>query len=118
MTPLEVVAEPRRREILARLADLGEAPVAVIAETIEVSRPAVSQHLKVLKDAGLVDERRSGRQRLYRLNGEGIRLHRVAIEVFLVNELDGLETAARHKQQGAEPDHERGYERNYEEEAR
>jgi len=58
--PLDAVSEPRRREILARLAALGEAPVGVIAETIAISRPAVSQHLKVLKDAG-VTERRSGR---------------------------------------------------------
>jgi len=93
--PLDAVSEPRRREILARLASLGEAPVGVIAETIAVSRPAVSQHLKVLKDAGIVSERRSGRERLYRINPDGLGRARAAIEVFLVNELDDLETSAR-----------------------
>jgi DNA-binding transcriptional ArsR family regulator len=93
--PLDAISEPRRREILARLASLVEAPVGVIAETIEVSRPAVSQHLKVLKDAGLVAERRSGRERLYRIDPDGIGRARAAIEIFLVNELDDLETSAR-----------------------
>lgn len=95
MHPLDAVSEPRRREVLARLAELGEAPVGVIAEGIGVSRPAVSQHLKVLKDAGIVTERRSGRQRLYRIDPDGLRRARTAIEVFLINELDDLESSAR-----------------------
>ena len=95
MHPLDAVSEPRRREVLARLADLGEAPVGVIAEGIGVSRPAVSQHLKVLKEAGVVTERRSGRQRLYRIDPDGLRRARTAIEVFLINELDDLESSAR-----------------------
>ena len=95
MTPLEVISEPRRREILARLGELGESPVGVLAETIDISRPAVSLHLKVLREAGLVDERQVGRQRLYRLNAEGIAKARLAIELFLINELDDLETSAR-----------------------
>lgn len=69
--------------------------VGVVAELVDVSRPAVSQHLKVLREAGLVDERRAGRQRFYRLNPDGIAAVRSAIEVFLVNELDDLETTAR-----------------------
>jgi DNA-binding transcriptional ArsR family regulator len=93
--PLDAVSEPRRREILARHADLGEAPVGVIAETIDISRPAVSQHLKVLKSAGIVTERRSGRERLYRIKPDGLRRARTAIEVFLINELDELESSAR-----------------------
>ena len=95
MHPLDAVSEPRRREILGRLAELGEAPVGVIAETIDISRPAVSQHLKVLKDAGVVTQRQSGRQRLYRINPDGLSRARAAIEVFLVNQLDDLESAAR-----------------------
>lgn len=95
MTPLEAISEPRRREILARLAELGESPVGELAALIDISRPAVSQHLKVLKEAGVVDERQAGRQRLYRLNLEGISRARSAIELFLVNELDDLETSAR-----------------------
>ena len=99
MHPLDAISEPRRREILARLAELGEAPVGVIAETIDVSRPAVSQHLKVLKDAGVVTERRSGRERLYRIDPDGLGRARAAIEVFLVNELDDLESSTRRLKQ-------------------
>ena len=95
MPPLDALSEPRRREVLDRLAALGEAPVGVIAEGIDVSRPAVSQHLKVLKDAGVVTERRSGRERLYRISPEGLQRARAAIEVFLVNALDDLESTAR-----------------------
>ncbi len=90
-----MISEPRRREILARLGELGESPVGALAELIDISRPAVSQHLKVLKDAGMVDEHQQGRQRLYRLNAEGIANARLEIELFLINELDDLETSAR-----------------------
>ncbi len=93
--PFDAVTEPRRREILARLAHLGEAPVGRIAETIDISRPAVSQHLKVLREAGIVTERRSGRQRLYRIDPDGLARARSAIELFLINELDDLESSAR-----------------------
>jgi DNA-binding transcriptional ArsR family regulator len=93
--PLDAVSEPRRREILARLAELGEAPVGSIADSFDISRPAVSQHLKVLKDAGIVKERRSGRERLYRIDPDGLARVRSAIEVFLINELDDIESSAR-----------------------
>lgn len=95
MHPLDAISEPRRREILSLLTERGELSVTELAEMVPVSRPAVSQHLRVLLDAGLVDERRDGRRRLYRLNPDGINRARSAIEVFLVNELDELETAAR-----------------------
>jgi DNA-binding transcriptional ArsR family regulator len=95
MHPLDAISEPRRREILARLAGLGEAPVGAIAESFDISRPAVSQHLKVLKDAGVVTERRSGRERLYRIDPDGLARARAAIEVFLINELDDIESSAR-----------------------
>ncbi len=95
MTLLEVISEPRRREILARLSEMGESAVGELAERIDISRPAVSQHLRLLREAGLVDERQAGRRRLYRLNPDGIAHARSSIELFLVNELDDLETAAR-----------------------
>ncbi len=95
MDLLDAISEPRRREILARLAELGEASVSAITESFDITRPAISQHLKVLKEAGIVTERRSGRHRLYRLDPDGLSRARAAIEVFLVNELDDIESSAR-----------------------
>lgn len=62
---LKAIAEPRRREILRLVWD-HELSAGEIAEHFEVSRPAVSQHLRVLKDADLLDERREGTKRMYR----------------------------------------------------
>lgn len=66
---LKAIAEPRRREIL-RLVAAGELSAGEIASHFEVSRPAVSQHLRVLCDAELLRERRQGRRRLYRASPE------------------------------------------------
>jgi DNA-binding transcriptional ArsR family regulator len=68
---LKALAEPRRREIL-RLVAHDELAAGEIAEAFEVSRTAVSQHLTVLKNAGLLDERRAGTRRLYRARPEGL----------------------------------------------
>jgi DNA-binding transcriptional ArsR family regulator len=65
------LAEPRRREILRLVRD-GERSAGEIAAQFDVTRPAISQHLRVLKEAGLVDERRDGTRRLYRLRPEGL----------------------------------------------
>jgi DNA-binding transcriptional ArsR family regulator len=66
------VAEPHRREILNYLT-LQECPVGEIVERLGLSQPSVSKHLRVLRDVGLVDLRRHGRQKLYRTNAEAIR---------------------------------------------
>src|SRR5271169_1442906 len=66
------VAEPRRREILNYLA-LQERPVGDIVATLGLEQPSVSKHLRVLLDVGLVQVRREGRQKLYRLEAAGIR---------------------------------------------
>ena len=95
MHPLDAISEPRRREILARISEVGEVGVTELAATIPISRPAVSQHLRVLYDAGIVRQRRVGRRRLYRINPDGLRLAQATIEAFLVSELDDLETSAR-----------------------
>lgn len=63
------IAHPARRQILDRLL-FGEASVSELAEPFAMSRPAVSQHLRVLREAGLVTERRDGRQRRYRIEVE------------------------------------------------
>ena len=68
---LEALADPRRREILAQLRR-GPASVATLAEQLPVSRPAVSQHLKVLRLARLVSVQANGTRRLYSLAPEGV----------------------------------------------
>ncbi|MEO1135370.1 MAG: metalloregulator ArsR/SmtB family transcription factor [Pseudomonadota bacterium] len=68
----EALAVPTRRAVFERLI-AGPSSVGALAEGLPVSRPAVSQHLKVLKDAGLVVERREGVRRIYRLDTDGIR---------------------------------------------
>ena len=95
MDPLEAISQPTRRRIVARIAELGEASVNDIAAPLDITRPAVSQHLKVLRESGVVLERKVGRRRLHRLNPEGLAQARAEIELFLINELDDLETAAR-----------------------
>jgi len=66
------VAEPRRRDILDYLAPR-ERAVGDIVEALGLAQPSVSKHLKVLRDVGLVETRRNGRQIFYRTNAEGIR---------------------------------------------
>jgi DNA-binding transcriptional ArsR family regulator len=68
---LRAIAEPRRRAILQLVAG-HELAAGEIAAHFEVTRPAVSQHLTVLKDAGLIAERRDGTRRLYRARPEGL----------------------------------------------
>jgi DNA-binding transcriptional ArsR family regulator len=68
---LRAIAEPRRRQILRLVRDV-EMSAGEIASHFEVTRSAVSQHLRVLKDAGLVAERRNGTRRIYRIRPEGL----------------------------------------------
>jgi len=68
---LRAIAEPRRRQILRLVRDV-EMSAGEIASHFEVTRSAVSQHLRVLKDAGLVSERRQGTRRIYRIRPEGL----------------------------------------------
>jgi DNA-binding transcriptional ArsR family regulator len=75
------LGDPTRRAIFERLADRPRA-VSELARELPVSRPAVSQHLKVLKDAGLVLDRRAGKQRIYRLDPGGIGELRAELEKF------------------------------------
>lgn len=73
MDVFAAVANPTRRQVLRLLLDRGPQPVQELAERFEMRRPSLSEHLKVLKDAGLVEERRSGRQRLYSLRPQPLR---------------------------------------------
>jgi DNA-binding transcriptional ArsR family regulator len=66
------IADPTRRAILDLLAE-GERPAGELCEYFDVSQPALSQHLKVLRDAGLVTPRRDGRRQIYRVEPEPLR---------------------------------------------
>ena len=68
---LRAIAEPRRRQILRLVRD-AELSAGEIASHFDVTRSAVSQHLRVLKDAGLLAERRNGTRRIYRIRPEGL----------------------------------------------
>ena len=68
-TTLQVLAEPRRQAILDLLRD-GELPVGELVDRLRMSQPAVSKHLRVLRDAGLVEVRADAQRRLYRIRPE------------------------------------------------
>jgi DNA-binding transcriptional ArsR family regulator len=69
LSALQVLAEPRRLAILGLLRD-GERPVGELVKQLHLSQPAVSKHLRVLRDAGLVEARAEAQQRLYRIRPE------------------------------------------------
>jgi len=77
--PFEALGDPHRREIL-RLLSAGDKPVAEIAAAMPISRPAVSRHLRLLKDAGLVAEQARGTRRIYHLQEQGLRAVQAYIE--------------------------------------
>lgn len=92
-TALAVLADPTRRRVFERLRE-GPRPVNLIAQGLPVSRPAVSQHLKVLKDAGLVDERSEGVRRIYSLRREGLMELREWLDSFWGDALDAFRLEA------------------------
>lgn len=94
---LRAVAEPNRREIL-RLVHDSERAAGEIAARFELSRPAVSQHLTVLKDAGLLNERRVGTRRLYSVRAEGFGEVRAFLEQFWDDRLDRLKRDAERRE--------------------
>ena len=95
---LAVLADPTRREVFERLR-AGPRPVNVLAAGLPVSRPAVSQHLKVLKDAGLVEERSEGVRRIYSVRREGLTELREWLDSFWGDALEAfkLEAEKSHK---------------------
>jgi DNA-binding transcriptional ArsR family regulator len=89
----QVLAEPRRRELLALLAD-DERTAGDIARRFDVTRQAVSQHLRVLLAAGLIRERRDGTRRWYRARPEGLAEVRAYVEAMWPGALEHLKAAA------------------------
>jgi DNA-binding transcriptional ArsR family regulator len=96
-TALKAIAPPRRRQILQLVRDT-ELSAGEIASHFEVTRPAVSQDLTLLKEAGLVDERRNGTRRLYRARPEGLAEVRAFLEQFWDARLDALKREAEREE--------------------
>ena len=94
---LKAIAEPNRRRILT-LVRATELTAGEIASHFEVSRPAVSQHLSVLKEAGLVSERRNGTRRLYRARPEGLAELKDFLEEFWDVRLETLKREAEEEE--------------------
>ena len=76
----EALGDPQRREIL-RLLGEGDKPVHALADALPISRPAVSRHLRILRDSGLVEHRADGTERIYSLAAEGVG----AVQAYLEN---------------------------------
>ena len=91
------LGDPTRRAIFERLADRPR-PVGELARELPVSRPAVSQHLKVLKQARLVVEQQAGNRRIYRLDPEGVGALRADLERFWIKALANYKAAVEQRQ--------------------
>jgi DNA-binding transcriptional ArsR family regulator len=94
---LKAIAEPHRRQILELVRD-GELSSGEIAAHFDVTRPAISQHLSVLKEAGLVSERRNGTRRLYLARPEGLRDLQAFLDGFWDQRLEALRREAERKE--------------------
>ena len=96
--PFRAVADPTRRAVLEYL--LGRPHgVNELADYFDVSRPAISKHLRVLKDARVVRERREGRNRIYELNPEGLTVLREYFDRFWDEALSAFKKAAEEKKE-------------------
>jgi DNA-binding transcriptional ArsR family regulator len=98
MDGLAALGDPTRRAIFERLADHPRA-VGELASELPVSRPAVSQHLKVLKDAGLVIDRRAGNRRIYQLDPDGISELRAYLDQFWSSALAAYKAAVEQQEE-------------------
>jgi len=90
---MDALGDPTRRAIFERLRS-GPRAVGELADELPVSRPAVSQHLRVLKEAGLVTERRNGTRRLYRVDPDGVGQLRDYFDAFWNEALAAFKAAA------------------------
>jgi DNA-binding transcriptional ArsR family regulator len=91
---MSALAEPIRQTIFDRLAD-GPRPVGELAADLPISRPAVSQHLKVLKDVGLVNDRKAGTRRLYQVDPAGLQILRSYLDGMWQRSLASFEESFR-----------------------
>ena len=93
---LTALGDPTRRTIFERLADRPRA-VGELARDLPVSRPAVSQHLRVLKDAGLVIDRPAGARRIYQLDPDGLGALRAYLDQYWTRALAAYKTAVEQR---------------------
>jgi DNA-binding transcriptional ArsR family regulator len=103
-TALKAIAEPRRRAILRLVRD-DELSAGEIAAHFDVSRPAVSQHLTVLNEAGLLSERRNGTRRLYRARPEGLADLKAFLDEFWGDRLEALKREAEREEREKHGEH-------------
>lgn len=94
--PLDALGDPTRRQVF-ELLRRGPLSVGELAAHVPVSRPAVSQHLRVLEDAGLVTHRRSGTRNLYELDGSGVAELRAWVDDFWNEALARFKAVAEEK---------------------
>jgi DNA-binding transcriptional ArsR family regulator len=106
MEVFEAIAQPTRREILRLLVD-GELSAGTVASRFSVTQPAISQHLRVLREAGLVNERREGTRRLYRVRPEGLTDLHSFLADFFDERLERLKDAAEAEERSGARDAER-----------
>lgn len=92
-TQLDALGDPTRRAILSQLRR-GPQPVGTLAKTFPISRPAISQHLKILKDARLVSDRPEGTRRLYQLDPVGFESVRAYLDQFWTTALAAFKQKA------------------------
>jgi DNA-binding transcriptional ArsR family regulator len=95
---MRALGDPTRKAIFELLGD-GPRSVGEIAEHLPVTRPAVSQHLKVLKEAGLVSDRAEGTRRLYQINPEGVGTLRAYFDRFWIRSLAAYKLAVEQRQE-------------------
>jgi len=91
------LADGNRRSILMELGS-GERTVSELTRVLPVTQPAVSQHLKVLKEAGLVSDRAEGTKRIYRLNEAGVAALRDQLDTFWSRTMSGFEDLLKEEQ--------------------
>jgi DNA-binding transcriptional ArsR family regulator len=99
---LNALADPTRRRVFERLST-GPAAVGEIAAGLPVSRPAVSQHLKVLKEAGLVSDRQDGARRIYAIDPKGLGAMRAWLDQFWDRALEALKAEIEREADQGEP---------------
>jgi DNA-binding transcriptional ArsR family regulator len=99
INPMDALGDPTRRRLFERLRE-GPCSVGELAATVPVSQPAVSQHLRVLKEARLVKVEKQGQQRIYSLNPTGLAELRHYVEAFWEDALHAFEVEAARVAQG------------------